>query len=248
MHPTLSELIALEKKTFSTIISVSEFSHIDGFIKGAQNATRQGGNASRPLNRLEASFHLKIDIGLRSDRGKPPVKRFVEIGMVVTGDITKDEVSATSYAFLLLAEDNPRSAVMRKFHIDYENPLSRNHLEPKPSHHLQICGKASPKMRTLNPDIEEALTPHFPSIEKPRIHSQPTCLALILDWMFSEFQVSATIQKIQHNQVWTNHIHEAEKVILKPYYNAIASHFATSGSTTSIACKPYTRSIAYGNP
>jgi hypothetical protein len=114
-------------------------------------------------------------------------------------------------------------------HFDYESAAYRDVCEPKPSAHLQICGKLSPDHLRAG-YTEMRLKGMYPTWEKPRIPLPPTSLALMLNWLLLEFQNDPASQGILNSPEWRNWVAQAERTMLVPYFKAATTFLASAAN------------------
>jgi hypothetical protein len=226
MHTSSKDLFDLEKKTLKQIYQVSEFARLGDIHGQAQSAA----NTIRPNGVIDIHLSFLIAGGLRADRRLSRKRRF-DVSATVTPISTR--ISTASYAVIICdGEDPATSAVLRKFHFDFESYDGRNLEEAKPTTHLQICGKFSQHhLDNLN-YTEQKIAHWFPEFEKPRIPIAPTSLALVLNWIFLEFQAVQEVSILLRNPRWKSMVYEAEQTILKPYYES-ASKFLSSAANSN---------------
>ena len=219
MFPKLLDLRDLEQETLDLIITAGEFASIHEIRDAASSAIKgisQRGNID---------FHLgfTLDIRLRSDRRAKEKRRRIDVGALVQQENGK--IRNASYSLIICR--NPtvlNSPIVRKVHFDYEPVAYRNHSEPKPSSHLQICGKFSSHHRLVGYD-DSRLGALYPDWEKPRIPFPPVSLAILLNWLLTEFQSDASAQAILKSPVWRKHVSKAERLMLLPYYTGAVDFF-----------------------
>lgn len=238
MYPTLKDLVGLEIETLETIASISDFRKFDGLYR--KSTTRM---LSKAMHTFDWHADFLLDVRVRGDKRTANCNRWVHIGAFTEGDIKKNIIARSSYSVVLFRRDNVHSPVIRKLHFDYEAFSNRNLGEPKPSSHIQMCGKASPHLVKQGFNAQR-LSGHYPDFEQPRIPAMPTSLALIIDWIFTEFQSDRSVRAIHNNSQWKNLVVKAEKVVLKPYFEAAAAHIGGAGHAGS----PLVRKFMYGLP
>jgi hypothetical protein len=223
------ELSELEKKTLRTIQSVGAFAKLGGIWEGAMKFANQ----TRP-GHLDVHLSLVLDLGLRSDAGRP-VKRRIDLSAFVASSGGRPCLTTNaSYSIVVCDGPEPASnAVLRKLHFDYEAPSTRNHAEPKPTSHVQICGKFN--AYNLDDGYQESQIEHwYPRLEKPRIPVQPTCLALLINWVLMEFPADLGATQILKDPTWRAHVRSAERTVLKPYYKS-AADFLTAARNDELS-------------
>jgi hypothetical protein len=222
MYPKLSDLRALEVRTLKQIGMIPEFAKFVDLRAAAKDAASRTNEFSGAI-RVRLGF--KLDIRLRMRQKRAEQRRWVEIGASVLPGITKDSIEQTSYSLIICKKNVPKdSPIVRKIHIDYEPVALRNHKEPKPSVHMQMCGTLSAQQIDDGYD-ERRLEALYPSFEKPRIPTAPTSLALMLNWLLLEFQDDPAAQPVLKNSTWRKLVSDAERVVLVPYYKGAAGFF-----------------------
>ena len=240
MYPQLRNLVELDRETLSIILKIPEFrAAMHDLHVSASSENRKRGLSS---NRLDFHSLFDMELKLRSDANrKTTFKRKVFVGALIEGNSGSNQVNRSSYSLLLFKRNCVDSPVLRKLHFDYENPSISHKVEAKPKVHLQMCGKASPHL--IDKGFKEFRLCHmYPSIEKPRIPSIPTCLALMLDWLILEFSTDREIKKILEHVQWRDHVVEAEKQVLGPYFASISDYLSGPSHRHS----PLIRSMLYG--
>lgn len=217
MQPESIELAKLEKETLETITQIGKFSDL-GTISDDANKYRnkiwieQGG--------FEAHLGFNVRGGLRADKKHPDKSRRLDVSALLVSE-KQGKAFATkhaSYSVVLCDGVDQTYPVLRKFHFDYEAAHTRNNNEPKPTTHLQICGKFSNHHIGTLGYQDEQIKDWYPQFEKPRIPVQPTCLALLLNWIFLEFHTDAAISVILKDQQWCKLVRKAERQVLGPYF------------------------------
>jgi hypothetical protein len=103
-----------------------------------------------------------------------------------------------------------------------------------------MCGKASPHL--LRKGFNEQRSAHYPHFEQPRIPAMPTSLALLIDWIFTEFHTDRHSRSIHGNLQWRNQVVNAEKTVLRPYFLTAAEHIGSQNHTS----RPFIRELLYG--
>ncbi|WPG38514.1 hypothetical protein [Variovorax sp. EBFNA2] len=215
MVENIAELCQLERDTLNCIVQQGAFARLGELQNAAKRALallpKQGG----PMN---FNLGFKLNIRLRADVKEKRIERRIDIGARVDQATNKRNISNASYSLILCKGAEPaRSPLIRKFHFDYEPIGYRNSNEPKPSVHLQICGKLSPAHRDAG-YLDRHLSSWYPGFEKPRIPLPPVSLALLLNWIFVEFQSDPASHPILMADRWRNIVAEAERKVLLPYY------------------------------
>ena len=214
---SFSALKTLELEAIKAIRTEGEFGRLNTLRNAAMGTQINTAAAKAPVN-LHLSFTLPTK--LREDPGRATVDRSFHVGCYAEMG-RKDEISHLSYSVLIGQEAHPSKLVARKFHFDFEPAAFRNTAEPKPTFHLQMCGKLS-EHHISDGYTEEDIKHLLPSWSQPRIPAQPMSLALILNWLFIEFGHDITVRNARINNRWRNIVKSAERVILKPYYMACA--------------------------
>lgn len=222
MYPDLGILRELEKRTLRLITRLNEFGKL-GQLQDASNAAASLINELKGPIKVHLGFTL--DIRLRAKRKSKPVPRRIDLGALVEAASDSKSVRNASYSLLICRDAEPATGpIVRKVHFDYEPPAYRNVAEPKPSVHMQVCGKFSP--HHLHAGYKEVqLRGMYPSWEKPRIPLPPTSLALLLNWLLLEFQNDPASQGILNNPEWRKWVAHAERTVLVPYFGAAANFF-----------------------
>jgi hypothetical protein len=237
MYPQLQDLIALEIDTLQTISEIGEFQTFDGLYR--QGAARR--NFRKEAESLDLHADFVLDVRLRGDRRTANCQRWIHIGAFIEGERATNQVKRASYSLVLFRRNSVDSPVVRKLHFDYEALSTRNRNEPKPSSHLQMCGKASPHLIGLGFN-QQRLSHHYPGFEQPRVPAMPISFALLIDWLFTEFQSDRHSRAIHQNRQWRNQVIAAETVVLKPYFLEAANHIGSAAHATA----PLIRSMLYG--
>jgi hypothetical protein len=235
-------LVKLEKETLKTISEIGKFADLGTIYDDAK--THLG--KSNWFQRGGFEAHLGFDVygGIRADKNRTKKRRRIDVsGLVVSSKLDNAFVTThASYSVVLCDGEDPKtSKVLRKFHFDYEAANTRNIAEPKPTTHLQICGKFSNHHTGTIGYQPGQIEAWYPGFEKPRIPIQPTCLALLLDWIFLEFHTDVAIAAILKDQQWRSLVRKAERQVLLPYFRE-ASHFL-EGATN--ADRSFLRSHQY---
>lgn len=214
MYPTLDEVRALEKEALKAVWTVGTFARIRDIVSEA----RQAGNGISPKGTIDFHLGFELDIRLRSDKGQTYIPRRVDIGGKICPAKDGKNVESASYSVMICSHATPStSEVLRKIHFDYESAGSRMGGEPKPSVHMQVCGKLSPHhvQAGFTQDQIKHLNPGF---EKPRIPSTPMSLALLMNWLLLEFQNGTDVQAILSDPHWRKTVAKAERMMLRPFY------------------------------
>jgi hypothetical protein len=220
MYPEASDLRKLERETLRCISQVGEFGRL-GALQAQANAFVNSINESRgPIN---VNLGFTMDIRLRADRREKLVQRRIDIGALVKVASDHKVITNASYSLVICKQADPAtSPVIRKLHFDYEPVAVRNTSEPKPTLHMQVCGLLSPHHFAAG-YTEIRLQALYPRFEKPRIPVAPTSIALMLNWILVEFQSELAAPIILKNPRWRALVSEAERLILRPYYESAAT-------------------------
>ena len=219
---TFSELQELEHAALDLITREGVFHRVNSLVNAAHKARFVVGQRY-PVN-VHLSFTLPTR--LREDHGHNAIERDFHVGCFASRVKDRDEIQSLTYSVLIGQDEHPSLQVARKFHFDFEPILQRNAAEPKPSFHMQMCGELSDhheKHGYTGTHIQHLL----PAWSKPRIPMQPMSLALVLNWLFIEFGTEAQVQNLRVNGKWRKLVHEAERKVLKPYYERCASFFGS---------------------
>ena len=228
MYPNLATLRKLEKETLRRITQIGEFGRLGQFRAAASAAESSINEYAGPIN---VHLGFELDIRLRGDRGGKSVSRRVDLGALAQSTPDTKLVRNASYSLLICRAAEPAtSPIVRKMHFDYEAAAYRNVNEPKPSAHMQICGKFSPNHLSLGYS-EKQLQGMYPNWEKPRIPLPPTSLALLLNWLLLEFQNDPASQGILNSSEWRNWVAHAERTMLVPYFKAATAFLASAANS-----------------
>jgi hypothetical protein len=218
------KLRSLELETLTVITEIGSFGRLSQLRAAAASAKARINEYKGPID-IHLGFVL--DIRLRADR-TDPVPRRVDIGALVQVDET-DTITNASYSVMICRTNDPaRSPIVRKVHFDYQPVTLRNRSEPKPTVHMQLCGKFSPHHRAAGFN-DERLNALYPDFEKPRIPTAPTSVALILNWLLLEFQTDAASDAILRDNRWRTHVAQAERLVLTPYFEKAARFLQSTG-------------------
>lgn len=220
---TLRDLRSLERHTLQTINEIGAFDAIlTSFdpIRGYRTTINEHGGG------VDVHLSFEIDIRLRADVRKTVQKRRVDIGALVRPSNDGKLIDGASYSLIICRKTDPStSPIVRKMHFDFDPARLRNHIEPKPSIHLQICGlfsSASLGMGYRPASIDR----WYPDFEKPRIPGIPTTLALLVNWLLLEFQTDRSARAILANGHWRGLIADAERLVLRPFFQEAADYFS----------------------
>jgi hypothetical protein len=219
---TFTELRNLESQTIQAIRTEGVFGRLNSLAIAARSA--QIINSSKvPLN---VSLSFTLPTRLREDAGPGAIERAFHVGCFATPHSDRDEITQWTYSVLICQDPYPSKHVARKFHFDFEPASLRNAAESKPTFHLQLCGELS-KHHESEGYTEDHIGHLLPSWSQPRVPAQPMSLALVLNWLFMEFGREAPVRDARLNPRWRSLVREAERSVLKPYYEA-CSNFLTS--------------------
>lgn len=224
-YPKLAVLRKLEKDTLRKITEISEFGRLPELQTAANLAATSINDMKGPV---DVNLGFTLDIRLRGDKNRGPIPRRLDIGALIEPTEDGNFVRNASYSLLICRyADAETSPIVRKVHFDYEPIAFRNSGEPKPTVHLQICGKFS--RHHLKAGYSEIrLRSLYPSWEKPRFPLPPTSLALILNWLLLEFQSDPASQAILKNPMWRNWVAEAERIVLLPYFETATKYLQSA--------------------
>jgi hypothetical protein len=226
VYPDIVTIRNLEKDTLRQITQISEFGRL-GELQAAANAGLAGVNDQR--GGVDVHLGFALDIRIRGDRQGKAVSRRIDVGALVAVSPDKKTVSNASYSLLICRYANPQSSpIVRKVHFDYESLALRNHNEPKPTAHLQICGKLSPHHLKAG-YIATRLNALYPTWEKPRFPLPPTSIALLLNWLLLEFQTDPASQGILNSPAWRNLVARAERAVLTKYFSDATKFLSSAG-------------------
>jgi hypothetical protein len=222
----MATLRELEHDTLQQITRISEFGRLSALQASASAALQSIGVKGD----LDAHLGFPLEIRLRGDHGGKPISRRIDIGALVKVSVDKKTVSSASYSLLICRYSTPqKSPIVRKVHFDYESAALRNHSEPKPTAHLQICGKLSPHhLKAGYQPIR--LMSLYPSWEKPRFPLPPTSIALMLNWLMLEFQSDPASQGILNSPEWRKLVARAERTVLRKYFSEGSRFLESAGN------------------
>lgn len=234
MQPEAKALSLLEKETLQTIGQIGTFSKLGTIYSDANKYVHTGVWLEK--GQVEAHLAFEIEGGMRSDKGKPKTRRRFDVSVLVRSDRSRELVTTNaSYSVVLCDGVDPQNCqVLRKFHFDYESAATRHAGEPKPTTHLQICGDFSSHHLDNIGFQAEQIAAWYPAFEKPRFPVQPTCLALLLNWIFLEFHTDPAVNVILKNQQWSALVRRAEQQVLLPYFRQ-ASRFLEGNANSQLS-------------
>ncbi|MBS1174042.1 MAG: hypothetical protein H6R05_173 [Burkholderiaceae bacterium] len=220
------DLRTLERGVIEVIRTTGSFYQVGSLIQ-AVNHTSANPNSLVRGSKIDLHLGFTLPTKLRED-GNKEVERMFHIGCLAVKDDSNDHISQLSYSVLIDKGGTSEKAVERKFHFDFEPSSNPNRSgEPKPSHHLQMCGCLS-DYHVQQGYEDEHIKHLYPSLSKPRIPTQPTSLALLLNWLFIEFgSNNPSILIAQKDHRWRKIVREAEKQVLYPYYKECADFFSS---------------------
>ena len=234
----MATLRDIERDTLRQITQIGEF----GRIPTLQNAARTALSSLHEKGDVNIHLGFVLDIMLRGDRRRGPVKRRIDIGGIVQASPDKKSVSNASYSLLICRYADPaKSPIVRKVHFDYESLEMRNQGEPKPSAHLQICGNLSPHHLSAGYS-HMRLNALYPRWEKPRIPLPPTSIAILLNWLLLEFQTDTASQGILNSPNWRKLVARAERAVLTKYFSECSDFFTSAANTE----RRFLQNLAYG--
>lgn len=222
---SFSQLKRLETQAIQAIRTEGPFGRL-GSLVGAAKQAQITASSKAPID-VHLSFTLPTR--LREDAGRRAIERPFHVGCYAEAAKSRDEVAQLSYSVLIGQEAHPSRVVARKFHFDFEPGQFRNLAESKPTFHLQICGELSGHHRTAG-YAEENIAHMLPAWSQPRVPSQPMSLALVLNWLFIEFGAEVAVKDARLNPRWRKLVREAEREILKPYYDQCSTFLAASAN------------------
>lgn len=220
-----TQLNRLEAQVLQTIRTQGVFGRLNSLVAAAKEAQIYT-KSKMPIN---VNLNFTLPTRLREDVGKHAIERGFNVGcLVVPSNDNKDEISHLSYSVLIGQDAYPSKRVARKFHFDFEPASMRNNAESKPTFHLQLCGELSSHHQALG-YTEDDIIHLLPSWSQPRVPAQPTSLALILNWLFIEFGHEAVVKNARLAPRWQSLVREAERSVLKPYFDACSAFLAAAG-------------------
>lgn len=220
MYPTPQQMRALEEAALKRIIHVSGFARISGLQAAASAALTALSNC-----RIGVDIHLGFTMELRLQDGPKnvPSERRLDIGVLVVASPDGKLVRSASYSLIICKFANCASTpIVRKLHFDFEPIGFRGGADPKPSSHMQLCGTFSAAHLAAGYQ-ESRLHALYPRVEKPRVPTMPTSLALMLNWLLLEFQSTTAAQAILNDPAWRTAVVEAERLVLVPYFESAAT-------------------------
>ena len=241
MYPKLSEIRNLERDTLKAIIEIGAFAKLGEMQNAASAAYKRYNSYNGPI---DVHLGFSLDIRLRGDRASKLIPRRVDVGALVLADASNKLVANASYSLVICKEVDPAtSAVVRKLHFDYEPISNRNASEPKPSVHMQVCGKLSPHHIAVG-YLEHRLSALYPKFEKPRIPLPPTSIALIINWLLLEFQSGSAAQPILKDDRWRKLVSGAERIVLTPYFRDGSDYLSAAKNVGKRFLQSYLYEIA----
>lgn len=210
---SFSSLKKLESDTVRAITQDTAFARLTQLQAAAQEAQGHINVANKQAIDVHLCFELPTRI---REEGGDLVSRRFHVGCAARRYHESDALGFQSYSVAI--EKAPGSKrIARKFHFDYEPSFVRNELEPKPTFHLQLCGKLS--QHHLNKGIADADVEHLlPEWSKPRVPASPMSLALVIEWLLIEFGTEHSVQSARRGSNWSKIVKRAEVEVLRPYY------------------------------
>lgn len=225
MFPKLSELRKLERDTLRRVFEIGEFGKL-GQLQAA--ASKAAASINEHRGPIDVNLGFTLDVQLRSDPKGKSVRRRIDLGALIEATPDNKLVRNASYSLLICRYAEPAtSPIVRKMHFDYDPLAFRNPADPKPSVHMQVCGKFS-RHHVAAGYMEKRLSALYPRWEKPRIPVAPTSLALMLNWLLLEFQSDPASQSILRNPEWREWVAHAERTMLIPYFGAATLFLAST--------------------
>jgi hypothetical protein len=226
-HPEYVKFIKNEFKTLAFIKDqpylVDSFPDLIYEAYNTYNINEKRINNHRTVVNSILNFEAKITLPIDG------IKRQIFIGANVNCNF-----SHVSYMLAFCESDEDNSKLIRKFHFDYEINTSKS---PKPVYHLQYGGELTPLMIDLQVKEENLIT----WLSIPRINHTPINLALLLDFIFVEFESPITSDIIGRSE-WRDLIKDNEEFILKDYYKTIYNFF----NSREYSSKNLFRDFSYG--
>jgi hypothetical protein len=221
---SFSSLKRLEGATIQAIKTLAPFGRLNSLQSAAHQASVASAHAMIDLN-----LGFTLPTRLREDTGNRAIERNFQVGCLAHAADDGDSVSQLTYSVLIGEHASPELKVARKFHFDFEPAATRNLAESKPTYHLQLCGKLSSHHRNSG-YVDEHINHLLPSWSQPRIPVQPTSLALVLNWLFIEFGSEPSVANVRTNPRWRSLVRQAEREILKPYYEACTNFLSATAN------------------
>jgi hypothetical protein len=209
------ELLAFEKLTIEKIATLKPFEAFAGLRQEAIKMRR----AVDP-DRGGLDFHAVMQLNVleqkKQNRRQDRPRRF-DVGGLVEVENPSRSITRSSYLVVIGKGADHSKPILRKIHFDFEPAQFRNLAEPKPSMHLQYGGDLLPQWKDGKGYTMEKMHHLSPWFEKPRIPCFPTCLALLLDWIFLEFSHNRYASAVVTNSDWSAHVRAAEEKIIEPF-------------------------------
>lgn len=225
---SFSSLKKLESDTIRAITQEPAFARLTQLHAAAQQAQGHINVANRQAIDVHLSFELPTRI---REEGGELVRRRFHVGCAAHSYQESDTLGFQSYSVAI--ERTPGSRwIARKFHFDYEPGFLRNALDPKPTFHLQLCGKLS--RHHIGDGIVDADIEHLlPAWSKPRVPASPMSLALVLEWLLIEFGTEHSVQSARTGPGWSRIVKRAEVEMLRPYYERCVQFMGAGHENTS---------------
>jgi hypothetical protein len=194
--------------------------------KNFSQLTQSANAAYATVNIDHGSLGFESQVSLLVEQAPGSAPREVYIGAKIK---VKNNDLYENVCYSVAVGDNsmPRKPLLRKFHFDYEDPKNRRLNDPKPSFHLQFCGKLSPGLSKAGYD-DDHVKHLCPWLSKPRIPFMPMSLALLLNMILLECRQTPEAHKVLESPEWRGIVEENEKQILKPFFRACAGFVAGS--------------------
>lgn len=176
----------------------------------------------------EVNFHLSFTLPtrLREDPGRQAILRPFHVGCLANAH--NNQITQLTYS-VMIGEADGSTLVARKFHFDFEPVTQRNRAEPKPTFHLQICGKLS-EHHVQGGYKEEDIAHLLPQWSQPRIPTLPMSFAMILNWLLMEFGNDPAVAAVRQDPHWQSVVRSAERAVLQPYYEDCMEFFSTAAN------------------
>jgi hypothetical protein len=225
MFVSLEAIRELETRTLQVIDHTGEFSAFGDLVELAHTYRTI---LSAPRAPIQLAFRATMDLKFRGDTNTANTRRAVYIGALVVPSADGTKIERSSYSLTVCKGERRRSPILRKLHFDYEPAHNRAPGECKPSMHIQVCGTLMPLLKEAG-YTDDDLRAWSPWLEKPRIPSMPMSLALMLNWLMLEFPSDATAASVLRNPEWRNHVIDAERIVLGPYFESCAEFFKARG-------------------
>lgn len=187
------------------------------------------------------SYHLNFRMAVyeRAYKFRPFEKRF-HISGCMERDAETPNLRSAKYDIVVATGAEFSDGIERKLHFDYDAKIQGSD-EPKPTSHLQFCGRLNDAHRDLGITNEEIERFRW-TVDKPRIPCLPMSLAMVLQWIFLEYHFDPTGNQLPLDGGWRGSVRKAEHAILVPYFEAA---LASLRKTNADGCSCWATDFAY---